>query len=358
MKYRIDMKSIEKYRVINDEYIGKIASEMDYFLFAAKKWAYEDYLWPFSDFDYRIVIKDGSDIDFFRLNEILYIVQLQMQTENPQLRRIMEHPPGYIFFESEIMTDYLEDFRIWSFAGGNSEKFFEFKNFLDSRKDFDQCFYQKIIEKRYRKFSFKTEYRDYTKDIITTYEIYCVLWHYYFPCMFAIQSLKEGRSKGQKIHKDFLKPGFISDTFQRLHDVGSHFDAMDISFVIGEVEKPIAEEISEVVYDNADNDNYMTMSFVEAMGMMRTRIARLRLYLEQDKIDRHYLAIREIAELNNMFSTLYQYSGIGKFAETLSILHLDIREEERLRMLLRHLYNNRMYYNDFMNCTDLNKDSS
>lgn len=347
------MNCLEKYRAINNEYIEKIASKSDHFLFATKKWTYEDYLWPFSDFDYRIVISDGCEVDFFQLNEILYIIQLHMQTENSQLRRILEHPPGYVFFESEIMTEYLEDFRIWSFAGGNSEKFLEFKDFLNSRRNFDKYFYQKIIGKRYHKFSFKTEYRDYTKNKISAYEVYCVLWHYYFPCMFAVQSLKERKSKGHKIQKEFLESGFISDIFQRLHDDGCNFETVDIPSVVGEVEKIITEAISRVDYEEAENGNYTVMPFIEALGMLRTRIARLRLYLEPDMIDRNYLIVREITELKNIFSSLYHYSYSWKFAEALAILYLNIDEEERLRKLLRHLYNNRAYFNAYMNYMNL-----
>lgn len=346
------MNCLEKYRAINDEYIEKIASKSDHFLFATKKWVYKDYLWPFSDFDYRIVVSDGCEVDFFQLNEILYIIQLHMQTENSQLCRILEHPPGYVFFESEIMTEYLEDFRIWSFAGGNSEKFLEFKDFLSSRTNFDKCFYLNIIGKRYRKFSFKTEYRDFTKNMISAYEVYCVLWHYYFPCMFAIESLKERKSKGHKIHKEFLESGFISDIFQRLQDDSCHFELVDISSVINGVEKIITEAISGVDYVEAENDNYTMLPFMEALGMLRTRIARLKLYLEPDMIDRNYLIVREITELKNIFSSLYHYSDSWKFAEALAILYLNIGEEERLRELLRHFYNNQAYYNDYMNCVN------
>ena len=116
------------------------------------------------------------------------------------------------------MTGYLEDFRIWSFSGGDFKRFHSFCEVLNNRSDFDRSFYHKFIEKRYRKFSLKTEYRDYPKKLLSAYEVYCVLWHYYFPCMFAIKSLKEGESGRYKVHREFLKPGYINDLYQQLRD--------------------------------------------------------------------------------------------------------------------------------------------
>lgn len=344
------MDDLKKYNTINKEYIEKIAGEIDGFLFASKKWVSEDYLWPFSDFDYRIVLKNGNKVDFFRLNEILYSIQLKMQTDNPKLCRILEHPPGYLFFESEIMTNYLEDFRIWSFAGGDFEKFARFRGILECCNDFDMRYYQQIIKKRYQKFSFKTEYRDYRNNLAFSYDVYCVLWHYYFPCIFAIQSLKERKSKGRKIHEEFLNDVYIINLFQRLREGSCCFEEVDIPSVVAEVEKSITDALIGVEFDKVHDDNSVKLSFFEALGMLRTRIARLRLYLEPDQIDRHYLVEREIIELNNIFSSLYQFVCSEQIKEALTILHLDITEEARLQELLHYLYNHRTYYNDFMNC--------
>lgn len=341
---------MNEYININDEYIQSIQSSISNFLFATKKWSYEDYLWPFSDFDYRIVLSCNQSVDYFEINENLYRIQLDMQHKSDQLRRILEHPPGYIFYKDEIYKEYLEDFRIWSYAGGNREEFLAFIQSLDKKPFFESAFYQKIINKRYKNFSLKTEYTDYSESDIYKYNIYCILWHYYFPCMFAIYSLHEKKSRGNKIQSECLQNAKINEIYQCLR--GKSDKARIESFDYLETLKTIENVIDDTIDTSfLTNNSRQEMSLLEAIGMLRTRLARLKLYLEPDDIDRHYLAVREIIELKQIFQVLSKHISSTNNSIALDILNQDLSAEYKLQEILKHLYKNRPYYNLLMcNC--------
>ena len=340
----------ENYRAINEQYTDTVISNMQDVLFIASKWREDDYLWPFSDIDYRLVLKRETQTDLFELNQKLCSIQLELQHTNQSCMRILEHPPGFIFFFDEIFDKYFEDFRIWTFAGGDKEAFGKFQRALDISNEFDESYYGNIIAKRFENFSLKTEFSDYPTAKLSVYNVYAALWHYYFPCLFALYSLHKRSSMGHKVDPLLIKDDVLRQSYEFLKNssaekVPYHFEqtVSRVDSVLLEVSKELGLDISKL------KSTSHSITYGYAIAMLRTRPARLLLYLEEDGIDRKYLAEREINELKMIFECIYTETTHEILQIALSTLYSEQSTESKLQAILSQMYRNKLFYNNLMN---------
>lgn len=343
----VNYSSIEKYKQLSSQYVNRLQNIINDIDFVAIKWDYTDYLYPFSDLDFRVVLND-NEVDFFQINKKLFDTQIELQAETINNQRIFEHPPGFIFFKKEIEQIYIEDFRTWCYAGGKLSDFERFKFLLSKQSTFDENFYLKIIAKRFKKFSFATEYASFSKKNMIDYHAYCILWHYYFPCIFALASLNAKKSVCRKVDSNRIQDKYIKNIFDLL--VGkrkvSHLNEADL-----------IAAVDTDVENRFDNTKFKMISSArkpnvyETLAMLRCRLARLYLYLSEDGVDRRYLAEREINELGLIFGTISYYYASDIVNEANSIINSCDSALDVLRNLLIHMLSNKHYYNSIMNCS-------
>lgn len=343
--------NLELYRAYNTQYVEAIHATIDTMLFVTRKWQESDYIWPFSDMDYRYVLKTDVCVDFFALNESIYQIHIAMQHQDVHCQRILEHPPGYFFFVDETENVYFEDYRVWSFAGGNAEAFRQFQAHLDAREDFDTQYYHKILAKRLKKFSLETEFAGYDSPQLAVYNAYCVLWHYAFPCLFALHSLYRRRSVRCKVCLAWLENPLLKTCYTRMY-AGAPTESLPpmdelIDAATAEILK--TADLLGIPTDNLGISVENGVQYFEAVAMLRTRMARMLLYLEEDAVDRVYLANREIVELTNLFDSIAQHNGTDTDRQVCTLLHQDQSAVEKVRMLRNYMLENKTYYNNLMN---------
>jgi hypothetical protein len=320
-------------------------------LFVTRKWKENDYVWPFSDMDYRFVLKADACVDFFALNEKIYRVQIEMQHRDTHYQRILEHPPGYIFFEDEIESVYFEDYRIWSFAGGDEAAFCRFQEYLNTCNDFDAPYYHKILAKRLGRFTLDTEFADYDSPQLAVYNTYCVLWHYAFPCLFALHSLHRQRSVGCKVHPAWLENASLKSCYARMiaGESAENMPPMETLVKATTAEVQSTANRLGAATDYTGRSLTKGLPYFEAVAMLRTRIARMLLYLEEDAVDRIYLIKREAVELAGIFESIALHNGSDTDRRACVLLHQNQTAVDKVRALWTYMLENKSYYNDLMN---------
>lgn len=339
------------YRTYNTQYIEAINSAIDTVLFVTRKWQESDYLWPFSDMDYRYVLKTDACIDFFALNKCIYQVHLAIQHQDVRCQRILEHPPGYIFFANEIESIYFEDYRIWSYAGGDEIAFCRFQAHLNACDDFDAPYYHRILSKRLGRFTLGTEFADYESPQLAVYNTYCVLWHYAFPCLFALHSLHKKRSVGCKVNPVWLEDPSLKSCYAHMiaGESAENMPPMDMLVKATTAEVQSTADRLGLPTDYLGFSLTKGLPYFEAITMLRTRMARMLLYLEEDSVDRIYLTKREVVELIGIFESIALHNGSDTDRCACVLLHQNQTAVEKIRVLWTYMMENKSYYNNLMN---------
>lgn len=339
------------YNKIYEEYGKMLFEKVLDVIFVSKKWSDNDLVWPFSDLDFRL-ITDNKTIDFYTINEIIFSIQKEIiQKDSKILGRILEHPPGYIFKYSELIDNYMEDINNWSFCYGEKKKFDQIKKINGEKRLFDYNYYINIIKKRYKKFSFNTEYIFDDEKLNKCYRLYCVLWHYYFPCVYALNSLKNHSSQKNKI---ISTPNSQKEIILSVYNdiITNNFDNLykyNLTSVINAVDTEIKYNIEEEELNNKNNC-VNTNKYLEAISMLRTRIARYLLYLDSPQNNnKDYLIKREINELKFIISEIYKKNNNFEIKELYEYVNSDKEAINILEYTIKYLYKHRDYFNQLMN---------
>lgn len=348
------MNGVKKYKLIYNEYGKKISSKIQEFEFLSKKWQNKDLYFPFSDLDFRIVL-NANNVDYFKINEDIYKIHLQLVKKDVRLSRIIEHPPGFIFSNEELLifNKYNADVLYSSFCYGNGKNYKKIKR--KCKKEFlynvniENNLYN-ILNKRYKKFSFDTEIKEAYYFDIRKYYVYCILWHYYFPCIFAIRCLKNKKICSKKISTLLL----FDLSFIKLMSIIKikRETTIDFTELINKIDKKIENKIIKDLMLNSNEDK-KNKSQIECVGMLRTRVCRYKYYLSNElTFDTEYLIEREISETKNIFEELYKNNNIKnkeKILDIIKILYMqNISSKEKLELILQELYNNKEYFNYIM----------
>ena len=340
-----------KYEFIYEEYGEKMKNSIGDIIFVSKKWNDADLVWPFSDLDIRIIL-EKKKYDFFEINEKIFEVHKRIEKQNKINQRILEHTPGYVFLENELFNHRVEDVNNWSFCYGDISKFKKLKDYYKrfNKANKNNDYYKRIIIKRYKKFSFDNEFNQYKNEEHDKYMIYCIVWHYYFPCIYAIYSINDNKVKNRKIDENFIKNDMILSIYKKIKDGSISNKDYNINDLIKIVDKEISQELIKnnikLIIEKSDDTNIL-----EAISMLRTRICRYKLYLDDTlTFDRNYLINREINELRFIINEINNKAKNTKVEELLKYINEEDKEpRDILEYSLQYFYNNKEIFNNIMN---------
>ncbi|MBO4616099.1 MAG: hypothetical protein J5717_01995 [Lachnospiraceae bacterium] len=323
------------YKKVEDIYWDKVLEQSNQVVLLTKKWSDEDLLYPYSDLDLRIITQDN--IDFFELNEKLYKAHCNTVMEVEDGERILEHPAGFMYKVSECVGNevYKIDFVKTSFVNGDEDLFIRAKSSLDP-KEIDKGWLESFYNKRYKRFTMKYEYKykDQAKNKI--FEKYCIVWHYYIPCVYALQCMVSGINFTNKIDRDWYSPEFQKKIEDFKHGIVPKEEPEEL---IREVDAELGKLVQKYSINWHIKDSKVGY---EAKYMLRTRISRLLFYLYPvNSIDTMYLQQRECGELNSIFQ-FYKENTAGKIWDSfLLILNDDCSVSKKLGNVLTFWERNR-----------------
>ena len=134
-KYSVKvLGKIMDYKKIKEIYWKKLQEQSHNIVLLTHKWSDSDLLYPFSDLDLRIITKDI--VDSFDLNEKLYQAHYNAVKETEYGDRILEHPVGLMYTETECLHQqiYEIDFVKTSFINGDKNLFVKTQNAIKPKK--------------------------------------------------------------------------------------------------------------------------------------------------------------------------------------------------------------------------------
>ena len=337
------------YKKIYEKYSENIMRDIDDIIFVSKKWNDADLIWSFSDLDLRIIL-ENNNYNFFKINEEIYKTHKKIVSLAKNNQRILEHPPGYIFFEQELINNRVEDVNNWSFCYGNKSTFNNLKNLYSNRTDCKNInYYKKIIAKRYKNFSFKNEFNQYKGEELWKYRIYCAIWHYYLPCLYAIYSISDIEVKKKKCAEELIKNQYLKEIYHNIKN--NSISRIDVDQLLKIIDTEISNELKQNNIDLTIGETSEKDNILEAISMLRTRICRYKLYLDSTlEFDRNYLINRELNELKFIINEIHKNMKIKETKLLLEHINLDsINTKDKLEYTLKYLYDNQEVFNNIMN---------
>jgi hypothetical protein len=181
------------YRPVELAYGAGLSRAVPQFLLLAKKWQDEDIIWPHSDLDFRVVL-DEHPSDWLAFNESLADLHRELVSSDQSLRRVLEHPPGFVFVRSELERLLVRPAEIaaWSISHGSAEHLERWTSQhaeIEWSADDDE-FYASILRARTAGcYQLAADALDNVVLDRRQYLHHCVMWHYYAPCLFATTAL-------------------------------------------------------------------------------------------------------------------------------------------------------------------------
>ena len=174
-------------------YGEELGDSLAQFALLAKKWQDEDIIWPHSDLDLRVVLWEAPP-DWLRFNEALAEAHRSQVGRDPLMRRVLEHPPGFVFLARELDQQLVRPAEIstWSISHGPTLR-------LECWRDLhanlpwtvdDEEFYWSLLSARTAgRYSLASDSTDNVTRHRSEYLYHCVMWHYFAPCHVATHAL-------------------------------------------------------------------------------------------------------------------------------------------------------------------------
>lgn len=348
LKKNVEPIEFDMYSKVYKRFGKLLFNQQEELLFISKKWSNCDLVWPFSDLDFRIIVKDKT-IDFLKVNTYVYEVQKHLILKDERLKRILEHPPGYIFKYNELKENCFEDVNNWSFCYGNYKKYIKIK-IKNRHSNLSKQYYLNIINKRYKKFSLKNDYKNFNPKTNKKYNLYCSLWHYYFPCEYAINSLSNFKPEKYKINFRLIESGLLKKLYYDIiKDTKNYEEKYELNNVVKEIDLRLEKKLQRCHINLLEKQERYDRYF-EAVAMLRTRISRYLLYLDTElKYDRDYLINREINELRFIFAEIYSKNKSKIIKVVYEYVISDNKPRNILEYTLKYLNQNNKYFNSLMN---------
>lgn len=334
---------VDEYKQI--EYIigSQLAKYIPEVILVTKKWNNTDYIYPFSDIDYRLVVEDGTDL--FRLNERLYEAHYKCASEISYGTRILEHPPGFIYYQKELKNLSIDRdiFCRDSYSSGDKKLFDETYSRIETSLANSFQVYESF-KQRFNKFSLKYEFKSYDSELKQFYEKYCVIWHYYLPCIYFLNVLKNNRTYNHKINDCWYSGSFL----ELIEDFRNKKEpSRDMEDLI----KLVDEELITITKNNTNfKSNFEKTDSNDVLFMLRTRIARILYYINPPKAcDTLYLQERECKELNKIFVSFYKNETNTIWKSLLNVLGSNwLSTTNKLQEIVKILYSERSYLSEIM----------
>ncbi|MGH3564897.1 MAG: hypothetical protein ACRDRH_02450 [Pseudonocardia sp.] len=295
------------YQQVETAYTTALRAEVGTAVTVTKKWPNEDLLWPHSDLDLRIVL-DEALADWVSFNDGLARVHRRVLEADPVRRRVLEHPPGWVFLRSELDRGLVPAAEVatWSSSGGDPAALQAWQIESGARPwgGEDERFYRGILGGRtggrYRLAA------DSADNVVTgreRYGVHCVVWHFLAPVLFAHTALVERRRPAGKSAVLGHHPNpQVRDMYHAA--TAAHPAVTDPDRLLDQVTQLV--DTLRPISAGSDQDNGPTRAeLVSALGVLRCRIARYGYYLDPPAdVATGYLIDRESKDLYAATSVL------------------------------------------------------
>jgi hypothetical protein len=298
----------DSYPVIEERYGQLLASRLGIAVVVTKKWQNTDLVWPHSDIDLRIIV-DEPPADWISFNEQLAQLQRELVTADPILRRVLEHPPGWVFLRREVDAGLVPAAEVatWSHSFGDHAAVDQWRKQALARPwgIEDDRFYRGIIAAR-ADGAYRLE-ADSADNVVLDAERYgahCVSWHYLAPVVFAAASLQTLRRLSGKTEALQAHPTAAITEFLSLARNG-YRDAPTPAALLRQAHRAIADLPAPPEPAQSADSTPTRAEVVSAVGVLRCRIARYSYYLAPPpSAETGYLIDRETKDLHGAIRTL------------------------------------------------------
>jgi hypothetical protein len=291
-----------RYPIVAAHYGRAVAAHLGKAVVITKKWQDVDLVWPHSDIDLRIVL-DRPPADWLQVNRMLAQVQRELVTGAPVLRRILEHPPGWIFLRRELEAGLVPPAEVatWSHCFGDPDAL---RRWLVAARirpwsEEDERFYAAIIAARIDgAYRLEADAADNVVCEAGHYEAHCISWHYLAPVVFAAASLScrrrvAGKSAALRGHHLADVAGFLSMAR------GGYRGAPDRLVLTARADRAVDAVARPLRHACSGMGEPSWAEIVSAVGTMRCRIARYLYYLSPPaRVATEYLIERETKDLH------------------------------------------------------------
>lgn len=182
------------YNQIENSYGEDLSHRIPSYLLLAKKWQDEDLIWPFSDLDFRVLLKN-LPASWIELNEHIYDTHRTHVRSHPLNQRILEHPPGFIFLAREIEGGWgpAADIATWSLCHGPQKILHSFQMMSQATpwSPEDADYYYSLLRARLGVYDLANDSDDNIVGNRAYYALHCICWHYFMPVWFASAALTQ-----------------------------------------------------------------------------------------------------------------------------------------------------------------------
>lgn len=296
------------YRAIEERYGHLLAARLDTVAVVTKKWQDADLIWPHSDIDLRIILNEPP-ADWISFNEHLAQLQRDLVASDPVLRRVLEHPPGWVFLRSEVDAGLVPaaEMATWSHCFGEPTTVDRWKAHAAAQpwSGEDERFYRGIIAARVGG-AYRLE-ADSADNVVLESERYgahCVAWHYLAPVAFATRCLHERRRLSGKTEALDAHPSSAITEFLALARAG-YRDSPPPEGLLTRAHDVVTTLPAPPQLTRGADTMPTAAEVVSAIGVLRCRVARYSYYLSPPlSAETGYLIDRETKDLHGAIRVL------------------------------------------------------
>ena len=311
---------LPSYKFVNEKYATEVKSQVSGVILISHKWQSDDLIWPYSDIDYRFVVKN-IPINWIDINEKLYNIQYNLIEKYPVCRRLLEHPPGNIYTEGDLFEGYgnAGDISTWNVVYDENHIGPTIINYYRNKgwSRGDDWYYFSLLKKQLMNYSFTQDVNDNQLFDDDKYSQHCLFWHYFAQNWFALYAINQKvRAKGKRDSIiNYQSSHYLFDNV--ISSVDSKYaDQIDIQLKFNEIESFMKKQLQKCDVDISTNDQISRNLLMRVISMLRTRPSRYLLYLKPPKnFDTNFLIRREHEEIFFIMKVLNQFASVNSLAD-------------------------------------------
>lgn len=287
-----------------------------------KKWQHEDLVWPHSDIDLRVILGDPPS-DWFSFSHTLATVHRELVTVDPSHRRLLEHPPGWVYLRAEVHAHLVPPAELvsWSLCHpGESPALAEWTQHAAAAPwtPADDRLYHGILASCIHG-AYKLDLDSPDNVILDRagYPVHCVAWHYLAPVVFAAASLGSRRRHRGKM--DALHDHQVPAVRQFLALVRDGYRSAPSPEVLLRWTHRVVDTLAISRARLVPASPPLWTELVSAVGVLRCRPSRYAYYLDPPTgVVTGYLIDRETKDLYAAVRTLQ--AGIAMLPTEIQVL--------------------------------------
>jgi hypothetical protein len=271
-----------RYIALGSEYGRAVEQRLGMSVVVTKKWQNADLVWPHSDIDLRIVV-DQIPGDWLQFNEHLAAVQRELVEVDPVRRRLLEHPPGWVFLRGEVDAGFVPaaELATWSICHGDPDTVARWQEQAVARPwtAEDERFYSGILAGRLDgAYHLEADSADNVLLEPESYAAHCVSWHYLAPVVFATASLLRHYRHVGKTDALRGQESTAVSWFGELAAAGYH-SAPATGDLLDRAHRAV-DSLRQPARSVDDTSAPSLAEVVSAVGALRCRLARYAYYLD------------------------------------------------------------------------------